>query len=102
MSDDDHPHADIRNGQVFLNLIYSAVTTSPAWHEHAARLHLRRVGRILRSRAAAETAAIPPADQLAGNEDGRRGFRVPCIIVSPFARRGHVSHITFDHTSILQ
>ena len=31
LSADDHPHADIRNGQVFLNDIYRAVTTSPNW-----------------------------------------------------------------------
>jgi phospholipase C len=28
------------------------------------------------------------------------GFRVPCAIVSPWARRGYVSHKVFDHTSI--
>ena len=27
----DHPHADIRNGQAYLNGIYTAVTRSPAW-----------------------------------------------------------------------
>lgn len=31
ISNDDHPHADIRNGQAFMNAIYHAVTTSPAW-----------------------------------------------------------------------
>ena len=32
----------------------------------------------------------------------QRGFRVPCILVSPFARRGRVAHGTYDHTSILK
>jgi phospholipase C len=36
------------------------------------------------------TAPIPDADALAGNEDGLLGFRVPCMVVSPFARREHV------------
>ncbi len=31
-----------------------------------------------------------------------RGFRVPTVVISPFARRGFVSHQTFDHTSILK
>ena len=31
-----------------------------------------------------------------------RGFRVPTIIISPFAQRGAVSHTFFDHTSILK
>jgi phospholipase C len=30
------------------------------------------------------------------------GFRVPLLIVSPFARGGLVSHGTFDHTSLLR
>ncbi|HET7078576.1 MAG TPA: alkaline phosphatase family protein, partial [Chloroflexia bacterium] len=28
---DDHPHADIRNGEAFLDRVYRAVTSSPAW-----------------------------------------------------------------------
>ena len=31
MADIDQPHADIRNGQAFLNEVYTAVTNSPAW-----------------------------------------------------------------------
>jgi phospholipase C len=31
----------------------------------------------------------------------RYGFRVPGLIVSPYARRKHVSHTVFDHTSVL-
>jgi phospholipase C len=30
------------------------------------------------------------------------GFRVPCIIVSPWTIGGYVSHDTFDHTSVIQ
>jgi len=30
----------------------------------------------------------------------RLGFRVPLIVVSPRARRGFVSHVTYDHTSV--
>jgi phospholipase C len=30
------------------------------------------------------------------------GFRVPCIIVSPWTVGGYVCHDTFDHTSVLQ
>src|SRR5213078_611221 len=31
-SNDDHPHADIRSGEDFLNQIYTAVTHSSAWN----------------------------------------------------------------------
>jgi len=31
LSGDDHPFADVRNGEAFLNSVYAAVTSSPAW-----------------------------------------------------------------------
>lgn len=31
----------------------------------------------------------------------RYGFRVPSVVVSPFAKRHHVSHRLYDHTSVL-
>lgn len=30
------------------------------------------------------------------------GFRVPCIVISPFSRGGYVCGATFDHTSVLR
>ena len=45
-------------------------------------------------------AELVIADAIAGNQDGLRGFRTPCIIVSPFAKRGHIDHTTYDTTSI--
>jgi phospholipase C len=30
------------------------------------------------------------------------GFRVPSILVSPYARKGHIDHTLLDHTSILK
>ncbi len=32
----------------------------------------------------------------------RLGFRVPAIVVSPFAKPGYVSHTIYDHTSVLK
>jgi phospholipase C len=31
----------------------------------------------------------------------RYGFRVPSVVVSPYAKRNHVSHVLHDHTSVL-
>ena len=30
------------------------------------------------------------------------GFRVPALLVSPYARRGHIDHTTLDFTSVLK
>lgn len=37
-----------------------------------------------------------------GDDYTRYGFRVPCVVVSPWARRNFVSHTVFDHTSLLR
>ncbi|MBO0729214.1 MAG: alkaline phosphatase family protein [Acidimicrobiaceae bacterium] len=42
--------------------------------------------------------AVPP--EIAFNGFAQYGFRVPCVVVSPWARQYHVSHQTYDHTSI--
>jgi phospholipase C len=41
---------------------------------------------------------VPP-DQPGGYD--RYGFRVPCIVASPYSKPGHVSSVVYDHTSIL-
>ena len=47
ISSDDHPHADIRNGQAFLNTVYDAVVSSPAFERTVLVINLRRMGRFL-------------------------------------------------------
>ena len=98
---DDHPHADIRNGQAFLNEVYTAVTTSPAWKRTLLVINYDEWGGFF-EHVPPDPAAIPPASQAAGDVDGLRGFRVPCLLISPFAQRGVVTHTVFDHTSVLR
>jgi phospholipase C len=100
-SGDDHPHADIRNGEAFLNLVYTAVTRSPAWSKTVLVINYDEWGGFY-DHVAPRTAPIPPADAVAGNQDGLRGFRVPCLVIAPWARRGFVAADEYDHTSILK
>ncbi|HYR95592.1 MAG TPA: alkaline phosphatase family protein [Candidatus Binatus sp.] len=100
-SGDDHPHADIRNGEAFMNQVYSAVTRSPAWRNTVLVFNYDEWGGFF-DHVPPPTAPIPPADQAAGNQDGLLGFRVPLLVVSPFVRRRYVSHTVFDHTSLLR
>ncbi len=100
-SGDDHPHADIRNGEAFLNLVYTAITRSPAWQNTMLMINYDEWGGFF-EHVPPPTAPIPEADQLAGNSDGLLGFRVPSLVVSPFARREYVAHDVYDHTSVLK
>jgi phospholipase C len=100
ISGDDHPFADIRNGEAFLNSVYAAVTSSPAWQNTVLVINFDEWGGFF-EHVAPSAAPIPPADAAAGNRDGLRGFRVPCLIISPRSRRGYVAGGIYDHTSVL-
>jgi phospholipase C len=100
-SGDDHPHADIRTGETYMDSIYRAVTTSPNWPSTVLVFNYDEWGGFY-DHVPPQAAPIPPADQLAGNQDGLRGFRLPCVVVSPWARRGYVAKDVYDHTSVLR
>jgi phospholipase C len=100
ISGDDHPFADIRNGEAFLNSVYAAVTSSPAWQNTVLVINFDEWGGFF-EHVAPSAAPIPPVDAAAGNRDGLRGFRVPCLIISPRSRRGYVAGGIYDHTSVL-
>jgi len=100
-SNDDHPHADIRNGEVFMNEVYDAVRNSPNWKHTVLVITFDEWGGFF-EHVPPPTAPIPPASAAAGDADGRLGFRVPALVISPYAPRGVVSHAQFDHTSILR
>jgi phospholipase C len=100
-SEDDHPHADIRNGEVFLNQIYQAITSSPNWKHTVLIITFDEWGGFF-DHVAPPLASIPAASAAAGDTDGRLGFRVPCIVISPMAKRATINHEQFDHTSILR
>jgi len=100
-SNDDHPFGDVRAGEAFLNRVYSAVTQSPAWLNTLLIINFDEWGGFF-DHVPPTAAPIPLADQIAGNQDGLRGFRTPCLVVSPFSRQEHVSSLELDHTSVLR
>ena len=99
-SGDDHPFADIRVGQAFLNEVYEAVTRGPAWKRTLFVINYDEWGGFF-EHVPPPIRPVPPADEAVGN-DGLLGFRVPFVLVSPLAQRRHVSHAVLEHTSILR
>jgi phospholipase C len=84
-----------------MNLVYSAITRSPAWRSTVLVINYDEWGGFF-DHVPPPAAPIPLADQIAGNQDGLLGFRTPCLVVSPFARREFVSTRVLDHTSVLK
>ncbi|MFC0038830.1 alkaline phosphatase family protein [Actinomadura rayongensis] len=97
LSEDEHPLADIRFGQAFLNKVYTAVVNSPNWERTLLIINYDEWGGFFDH--------VPPPTGPDPRPDlgtGLRGFRVPCLLISPRARRGAVAHETYDHTSVLK
>ncbi len=99
-SNDDHPHADIRRGQAFLSQVAAAVTNGPLWDRTALVVTYDEWGGFFDHVA---PPRLPDShDPGVGPDHSQAGFRVPCFVLSPFARRGYVGHHVYDHTSILK
>ena len=94
-SNDDHPHGDIRAGESFLNRVYDAVKASPAWPRTLLVVNFDEWGGFFDHVKPGLAPDVQPAF-------ARRGFRIPALLISPFARRGVVAHGVYDHTSVLR
>lgn len=94
-------------GEGFLGQVLDALRASPLWRKTLFILTYDEHGGYydhVPPPAALAPDAIPPAVQPGESTyDGfrRYGFRVPAVVVSPYAKRGYVSHVVYDHTSIL-
>ena len=98
---------DIQFGEGFVSRVVRAVMESPNWKHTALFLTYDEHGGYydhVPPPRAIKPDSTPPLlqpGQVPGAFD-RYGFRVPLIAVSPYARRGYVSSIVQDHTSILR
>jgi phospholipase C len=99
---------DIQNGEAFVARVVDAAMHGPGWaktvllwtyDEHGGYYDHVPPPRAVRPDAIPPEIMVPP-DQPGAYD--RYGFRVPSVVVSPFARRGYVSHAVHDHTSILK
>ena len=94
-SNDDHPHADILRGQALLSSIVRAATASPQWSSTVLIITYDEWGGFF-------DHVAPPVRADADRAHAQAGFRVPTIVVSPFAPRHAVAHQHYDHASILK
>ncbi len=122
---------DVAHGEAFAAAVVDAVMRGPAWEstlliwtydEHGGyydhvpppaavapddvparnwQLSHRWVRALLRMLAPGQLARLENADDGPVTYD-RYGFRVPAVIVSPYARKDFVLHDVLDHTSVLK
>jgi phospholipase C len=86
----DHPGAGSDTGPSWVAAIVNAIGSGPEWNS---------------------TAVIVVWDEWGGWYDSVKppqldyrglGFRVPCLIVSPYAKRGYVEHTQYEFGSVLK
>jgi phospholipase C len=96
---DDHPHCDIHRGQAFLSLVARTLVRSPRWSRTVLVITYDEWGGFFDHVRPPRLADERPLD---GKDRRQAGFRVPAVVLSPFARRGRVDHGVYDHASILK
>jgi phospholipase C len=104
---DEHPSASIQLGQYWVARRVRALLKSDYWKSSVLFLAYDESGGFydhVPPAAACAPDSIPPASGpgLTPGAYTYTGFRVPFIAVSPWVKRHHVSHATYDHTSLLR
>ena len=117
---DDHPPTDIARGQRLVKRVYDAIATSPLWEKTLLIITYDEYGgfydHVLPREVSdpqdpeyvapmfndPEFPEQAPPGQFHPVPVHFRGVRVPAFIVSPWVPKRGVSHLTFDHTSILK
>lgn len=88
--DSDHPVAHSDRGPSWVAAVVNAIGTSPYWRSSAIVVVWDDWGGFY------DNAAPPQLDYRG------LGIRVPCLIISPYAKRGYVSHTQYEYGSILR
>jgi phospholipase C len=102
LHNDEHPPALMELGQKWLGEIVDSLVRSDRWDRSAMFITYDEHGGLYDH--VPPPHACPPDERF---EDpavrfDRYGVRVPFHVISPFAKKGFVSHRTYDHTSILR
>src|SRR5262249_16179791 len=105
-NDDEHPPSQLQIGQKFVSDIVHAGMKSPQWAKVAIFLTWDEHGGYY-DHVAPPPACAPddhPIDFGTSTDKtakfDRLGFRVPLIVISPYAKKSYVGHHVYDHTSV--
>lgn len=86
----EHPPGSVQSGQRFVRGLIQSLKASDVWQNSAFLLTYDDWGGWY------DHVPPPQVDQYG------YGFRVPALLVSPYARRGYIDSTTLDYTSILR
>ena len=88
--DSDHPAEKVDHGPAWVSSVVNAIGESPFWDSTAIVVVWDDWGGLYDN--------FPPQQY----PFGELGFRVPALIISPYAKAGHISTTTYEFGSILR
>jgi phospholipase C len=94
--DSDHPSANSDTGPSWVAAVVNAVGKSPEWKSTAIVVLWDDWGGWF------DNVDPPRPDFNGAPEFIGLGIRVPCIIISPYAKKGYVSHTQYEFSSVLK
>lgn len=100
-SNDFHPYGSVKAGDAFLGEVHDAIRNSPQWSRSVMVINFDEHGGFF-------DHVVPPAvhDDTVVPDSGPNlknlGFRVPAIVVSPFAPKKIESAGPYEHCSVLK
>ncbi|HTM19437.1 MAG TPA: alkaline phosphatase family protein, partial [Kofleriaceae bacterium] len=94
---DDHPPHHPALGQQLIAAVYTALATSPQWKNINLVITYDEHGGFF-DHVAPGTAP----DERAADGFGQLGFRVPAMVIGPYAKQSYVSSVDYEHTSCIK
>lgn len=94
IGNDDHPPADVREGQAYIASIYEALAQSPHWERTLLIVTYDEHGGFY------DHVAPPVVPEEERPDFQQLGFRVPSLVVGPQVKRGGLLSDQLEHVSI--
>jgi len=94
--EDEHPVADVQIGEAWTRNVLEHAVASPQWLRLAMVWTYDEAGGFADHVPPPATCSVAPGHALSAT----LGPRVPLVVISPWAKRGFVSHVPHDHTAI--
>jgi phospholipase C len=103
---DDHPHADLRRGEIFIRDVVTTLAESPSWKNTVLVINRDEWGGFFDHVVPPRVIAPNSVDTDLVDAKALLGCRVPTIIVSRFTRGNpdtpRIDSLLYDHTSVLK
>jgi phospholipase C len=106
LGNDDHPHADMRMGEIFLRDVVTTLASSPIWANTVLVINRDEWGGFFDHVTPPRVIAPNSVDKDLIDGKALLGCRVPTLVISPFAcgnpAKPRINSLRYDHTSVLK